>query len=50
MVADTVEERNVFSFRHFNAMQSAIFQAAYNGAENLVVTGELVLTVKSNHD
>jgi len=40
LMADTPMERSIFPFTHFNAMQSAIFQAAYNSDQNLVVSGE----------
>lgn len=36
--AETAADRQIFSFDHFNEMQSAIFQSAYDSEENLVVS------------
>lgn len=42
---DSPEETQLFSFQHFNKMQSAVFEAAYRSDENLVVSGGCFMTV-----
>lgn len=41
LITDTHDETQLFSFQHFNKMQSAVFVAAYRSDENLVVSGKV---------